>query len=112
MKLKLAYIIEIGLAVLLLNLVIYLIFTLIYLGLYLDNSEDNYFTTTYGPDNLSNLNNAADIFYFGTIIHSNTGIGDIIPKSSVAKAFVSIHVMLVVILNTGLALYYCKKFIN
>ena len=105
--------IKIGLTLIFLNLILYLFFCFIYLGLYYQG-PDNFFLTRYnGPDGyLSNLNGPEDIFYYGCVFHTGFGVGDIVARSPSAKAAVSIHVMLSFMLNTGLLIYYVRHIVK
>ena len=92
------------------NLLVYLLFTCIYLALYLENRDANFFQIVY-QNNETNLNSVADVFYFGSLVHTSMGTGDIVARSSQAKAAVSIHVMVSTMLNTGLLLYFIRKIV-
>jgi len=101
--------VKIGLTIVFFNMVLYIFFCFIYLGLYL-NDPDNFFRTSY--NGLYNLNSPADVFYFGVSVHCGYGIGDIVARSPGAKAAVSIHVMSSFMLNAGLLLYYVRHIVK
>lgn len=70
------------------NIIVYVIFTL----LYKMNSA------MFNKKNISNT----DILYFSTITHSTVGYGDIAPITNYGKLLCSLHIIIVFLINTGL----------
>ena len=99
---------RVGSLVIFLNLFLYLVFCLVYLSLF-NQDPNNFFTLNYNGQ--TNLNNFEDIFYFGACVHCGFGSGDIVARSSAAKAAVSIHLMSSFIMNAGLLLYYVRRIV-
>lgn len=80
---------------LIVNLSIYIIFSLIYTAL--KDDFDHSIESTRGP--LSSTDDQLSIWYFSLITHTTVGFGDIIPKTRRVKAAISIHVLLSFIVN-------------
>ena len=70
---------------LIINIVIYIVFTIIYM-------RNKHF---FNKKNIT----TSDIAYFSSITHSTVGYGDIMPITKMGKLLTSIHIMLVFFTN-------------